>query len=492
MRRKTKIEAFVLLLFAFLLSPPGPAAAFGPRSADSKNVDLVGHLDIEGGGMVDVHDGVAYIGHMKPPFATSIVDVSDPSNPKILSRIDAAPKTHSHKARVCGDIMISNREQYADSLPGYVYGSFFKGDMKVGLAVTDVSDPANPKEIAFVEADGVSFNNAPAGVHRFEFDCERKLAYISATDGEYRGNIVKIIDLSDPVNPSEVGRWWLSGQWTAGGEKPSWSRNDYHVHHPNRLGDRLYVPMWEGGFAIVDISDIAKPKTVTHVKYQRHSPTHTALPVAHEIAGRKWLVVFDEDISDECEDSQAAMWMYDITDEETPHIVSSFHVSGEGKHEQCDGTKDRRFGAHQPHEFVGEDNLVYATWFAAGLRVIDISEPDKPFEVGYYVPEPVAGFEFAQSNDVFVEDNGLIYMIDRFNGLDILKYNGKGRDRPNAVDRRKRLLIDTAPLRNEDIQLDRTIKAPISLDNVYEDYYLDKESPTVFEEPVLPGSGDAE
>ena len=446
MRQKTKTATFALLLCVFLVFPCAPTFASGSGPADSKNVALVGHLDIEGGGMVDVHDGIAYIGHMKPPFATSIVDVSDPANPKILSRIEAAPKTHSHKARVCGDIMITNREQYAESIPGYVYGSFFKGDMKVGLAVTDVSDPSDPKEIAFIEAGGVSFNNAPAGVHRFEFDCERKLAYISATDKDYRGNIVKIIDLSDPANPAEIGRWGLKGQWTAGGEKPGWSRNDFHVHHPNRLGDRLYVPMWEGGFAIVDISDIANPKTVTHVKYQRHSPTHTALPVAHEIAGRKWLVVFDEDISDECEDSQAAMWMYDITDEETPTIASSFRVSGGGKHTRCDGTKDRRMGAHQPHEFVGEDNLVYATWFAAGLRIIDISGPDKPFEVGYYVPEPVAGFEFPQSNDVYVAEGGLIYMIDRFNGLDILKYNGKGRDRPKTAERPERRLYDAGYL----------------------------------------------
>lgn len=445
MRQKIRVEAFFLLLCAFLAFSRGPALASEPGPADSRNVELVGHLDIEGGGMVDVHDGIAYIGHMKPPFATSIVDVSDPANPKILSRIEAAPKTHSHKARVCGDIMISNREQYAESIPGYIYGSFFEGDMKVGLAVTDVSDPAAPKEIAFLEAGGVGFNNAPAGVHRFEFDCERKLAYISATDEGYRGNIVKIIDLSDPGNPSEVGRWWLSGQWTAGGEKPTWSRNDFHVHHPNRLGDRLYVPMWEGGFAIVDISDIADPKTVTHVKYRRHSPTHTTLPVPHEIAGRKWLVVFDEDISDECEDTQAAMWMYDITDEKTPHIASSFRVSGGGKHARCDGTKDRRFGAHQPHESIGADNLIYATWFSAGLRIIDISDPYKPFEVGYYVPKPVAGFEFPQSNDVFVSEGGLIYMIDRFNGLDILKYNGKGRERPEVAKRPERLMIDSAP-----------------------------------------------
>ncbi|GAB4341402.1 MAG: hypothetical protein Kow0099_18100 [Candidatus Abyssubacteria bacterium] len=372
--------------------------------------------------MIDVHKGIAYIGHMGPPFGTTILNVSDPGTPRILARIKTAPGTHSHKARVCGDTMIVNREQWAGSLWGYVFSSLFNKPT-VGLAIFDVSNPAAPKEIAFMEAGGVNLNNAPAGVHRFEFDCERKLAYISSTADGYRGNIVMIIDLSEPRDPQEVGRWWLPGQWLAGGEKPTWKRNDYHVHHPNRLGDRLYVPLWYGGFAIVDISDISNPKTVTHVNPQHVSPIHTALPIDHEIMGRRWLVLFDEDITDACEEPPASMWLVDITDEKKPVIISSYHSPEGGTHSMCDEQKGKRFGAHQPHEHVGEENLVYSAWFSGGLRVIDISNPYEPEEIGHYVPEPVAGHDFPQSNDVFVDEQGLIYLIDRNNGLDILKFS---------------------------------------------------------------------
>lgn len=446
MTRSIRIGNLIILAFALPICFAASAEEVSAASAESKSVELVGHLDIEGGGMVDVHDGVAYIGHMKPPFATSIVDVSNPAEPKILSRIKTRPKTHSHKARVCDNIMISNCEQYADSISGYLFNSQFSKDIEVGLAVTDISDPAAPKELAFLKVGGINIANAPAGVHRFEFDCERKLAYISATDEGYRGNIVMIIDLSDPENPAEVSRWWLPGQWVDGGEEPTWRRNDYHVHHPNRLGDRLYVPMWYGGFAIVDVSDVANPKTVTHLEYRRPSPTHTTLPIGHEILGRKWLLVFDEDISDKCEDMQASILLYDITDEEYPSLAGLFRVREGGKYGRCDGRKNKRFGAHQPHERVGEDNLVYAAWFSGGLRIIDISDPYKPKEVGYYVPEPVAGFKFPQSNDVFVDDKGLIYLIDRFNGLDILEFTGKRKnDRQESEEeiptRRERMLL---------------------------------------------------
>jgi hypothetical protein len=83
------------------------------------------------------------------------------------------------------------------------------------------------------------------------------------------------------------------------------------------------------------------------------------------------------------------------------------------------------FGAHQPHEHVGHGNLIYAAWFSGGLRVIDISDPYQPREVGHYIRKPGRGERFAQSNDVFVGEGGLIYVIDRVQGLDILRLDGK-------------------------------------------------------------------
>ena len=71
-----------------------------------------------------------------------------------------------------------------------------------------------------------------------------------------------------------------------------------------------------------------------------------------------------------------------------------------------------------------------ATWFSGGLRIIDISDPYHPEEVACYVPEPVAGNEFPLSNDVFVDESGLIYLIDRNNGLDILQVHRREGERP--------------------------------------------------------------
>jgi hypothetical protein len=44
-----------------------------------------------------------------------------------------------------------------------------------------------------------------------------------------------------------------------------------------------------------------------------------------------------------------------------------------------------------------------------------------PKEVGYYVPEPGKGQKTVKSNDVFRSDNGLLYLLDRCDWLEILE-----------------------------------------------------------------------
>jgi hypothetical protein len=71
-------------------------------------------------------------------------------------------------------------------------------------------------------------------------------------------------------------------------------------HHPLRMGDRLYVSYWHHGFFILDISDMSKPKAISHVNTSPGPiphPTHTCLPHPAEAAGRDILVVADEDVA---------------------------------------------------------------------------------------------------------------------------------------------------------------------------------------------------
>ena len=55
-----------------------------------------------------------------------------------------------------------------------------------------------------------------------------------------------------------------------------------------------------------------------------------------------------------------------------------------------------------------------------GLRVLDLADPLMPTEVAHFMSERPDG-SAPQSNDVDVDENGLIYLLDRNNGLEILE-----------------------------------------------------------------------
>jgi hypothetical protein len=77
-------------------------------------------------------------------------------------------------------------------------------------------------------------------------------------------------------------------------------------------------------------------------------------------------------------------------------------------------------GCHQPAEQVYGTEIP-VTWFANGLRVVDIKNPHAPREVAYFVPDAPKGFERPSSNDVFLTREGLIYLVDRQRGMHILE-----------------------------------------------------------------------
>jgi len=366
--------------------------------SQAHGIRQVGYFDCAGGGQVVVSGTIAFIAHMRAPHGTTLVDVSDPARPRQLAALSVPGDSHSHKVRAVDGIMLVNREAPTRVEPG----PGFRG----GLGIWDVSQPSKPRAIT----------DWPCrGVHRFTFD--GRYAYVSADVDGYQGNIVMILDLKDPARPEEAGRWWLPGQWVGGGETPAWKGRAHRCHHPIRLGDRLYAGYWHGGFVILDIEDLAKPRLVARLDWSPPFPwpTHTTLPIPFPLMGRRVLLVSDEDVARVGGDTPSFLWLVDITDETRPVPFSSFQVAG------VDGSPQPEFtGCHQPCEEV-RGSEIPVTWFAHGLRVVDIANPHAPREVAHFVPDVPAGSERVCSNDVCFDSRGLIYLIDRGRGLSILE-----------------------------------------------------------------------
>ena len=82
-----------------------------------------------------------------------------------------------------------------------------------------------------------------------------------------------------------------------------------------------------------------------------------------------------------------------------------------------------RYGAHnlyenRPGPAFRSDDLVFGTFFNGGVRVFDVSTPLKPEEVAYFIlPKPENSIvEAVQINDVYVDENRIVYCVDRHAG----------------------------------------------------------------------------
>jgi len=370
--------------------------------ADALNTTRIAHIDCPGGGQVWVDGTTLYVGHMRPPSGTTILDVSDPKHPRELARIAMPEGWHSHKVRAANGLMVVNHERQ-----GQAGSDGFGG----GLGIYDVENPSKPRQIGKWLTHG-------KGVHRYDFD--GRYAYISPTVEGYVGNIAMVLDLQNPEKPEEVGRWWIPGQWQAGGEDYPWDGwVPPRCHHPLRVGDRLYVSYWHHGFFILDIADMSKPKAVAGVNTSPAfpHPTHTCLRLPWKLHGRDVMVVADEDVAKLRPAAPAFTWVYDITVETCPVPIATFQVEGLDP----DGAPQEPFtGCHQPSERFVSTVLPFA-WFAEGLRLVDFKDPFRPREVGYYEADPPEGYARASSNDVTMDERGLIYLIDRQRGVDIIE-----------------------------------------------------------------------
>jgi hypothetical protein len=404
--------------------------------ATAKNVRLLSRCDQGGrldGVQVIVHKGHAFVGHM---FADgfSVIDVRDPSKAKTVAFVAAPKNTRSHHLQISGDLLMvvngpniwamqqyaSQADYYAKSLADTL--SIDK-PFGAGVRVFDISNPATPREISYLAMPGL-------GAHRIWWVGGR-YAYASVHLEGFIDHVLAVIDMADPAKPALVGQWWLPGMWRAGGETPPASFGKRTaLHHMITAGNIGYAAWRDGGYTIHDLTDPVKPKLLSH---RNNSPpfgggAHTPLP----LPGRNLLILGDEATSNSCANGLAYTWVIDVRNPENPVQIATLPTPDE--EDFC--AKGAKFGPHNMHEnrpgsMVSED-LIFATYHNAGLRIYDVRDAFQPKQVGYFVPPPPETIvdqrpnplKVIQSCDVFVDANGVIYMTDTNAGLYILQYEG--------------------------------------------------------------------
>jgi hypothetical protein len=364
---------------------------------DTSGFRLVGHSDLNGFGdgmQVMPHGDVLYVGHFGTSGkGTSILDITDPTAPRVIRQWDAPAGSHTHKVQVADGLLMVNHELFRSA-----------GPAPVGMAIYSLDDPHDPQRVGFFDTGG-------RGVHRIVYE-GGDLAYISATPDGYTGRIWLIVDVSDPASPTEIGRWWWPGMWESGGEiLETPAGEEWLVHHALVSDDRAYLGFWDGGMVVIDLSDPTRPTTITRLGWDEGGHTHTCLP----LPDRELVIVTDEALSDGCDGDRHMIRVVDISDESAP-VVRAICPVPVG--DFCD--RGLRFGSHCLHEnrpnSYRSQELVFATYFNAGLRVYDVADPDDPVEVAHWIPECPPNQAAAQINDVFVAGDLTVYVTDRVHG----------------------------------------------------------------------------
>jgi hypothetical protein len=369
-----------------------------------------------------------YIGHFWHRGWT-ILDITRPSFPELVKFIPGPANTWTLQVQVADGKMLTGLERIGDGLVtrAHLWGHDAAVPFDEGVLLWDVKDPVNPRQLG-------SFKTGGYGTHR-NFYAGGPYAFLAANMEGFRGNIFVVVDLRDPARLKEVSRWWVKGQWEAGGET---SDRFYQLHGPPYVvGERAYLPYGRAGFILLDISDIAHPRQISRIDIGDFGSVvgaHTYMP----ILSRKLAIATTESILEEERDPLNLALVVDIRDEEKPKPIAQFPVpippDEVGVRDFHDlGGKFGPHNIHMPHHqacLAEVDDLITICYESGGLWIYDVSAPGVPKPVAYFIPAaPMTKRGLlpnkleTQTEDVIIDSRGYIYITDKNHGLFVLRHS---------------------------------------------------------------------
>lgn len=481
-----------------------------PDGGLAENFELVGHLPLMddyqyagnaplgiprgSNGDITIAGDYVYVGSFvgyQPPV---IVDVSKPRDPTVVGPVpDAVPGVGNgiEGIEASGNLLVVDQRAAMGGLGFDVP----EGMPSRGLAIYDISDPREPTLVARHGYGGLDTHTV--SLWRDPTNSDRILAVQSFTDVPD----IKVLDLSDCLDggdPKEVANWDLGRQTDVGANT--------HEAIISTDGRRIYVSQLRGGVFLLDSSNLVSflrngddcdASTPESAPGEQHCLTllnpdidaradtappfdrewhHTPIKIPNrpyllalaESSGPSWDRENGSPVEAACPGALTRVLYIGEGDsgrtdslrgDRNPETVGVFGLP-EQRMENCgkDGWKSGTvaFPAwFSPHNAVVFPNVAFATYYGAGLRAIDISNPSIPVEAGYFFNEPVAEVRWASygiqgeteeredgravrrpapgPNHMFafsypvVHDGYLVY-VDVHSGLYVLDYDGPHAD----------------------------------------------------------------
>lgn len=292
--------------------------------------------------------------------ATAFVEVTDPLNPVFLGDLlSNYQRSNGDRNSVWRDIKVYADHAYivADGAPGHGVQVF---DLTQLLSIT-TPQPFLATNVYY----GVS------SVHNIVINEETGFGYAvgSRSGGESCGGGLHMMDLSEPSEPTFAGCFAESGTGRSGtGYTHDAQCVVYRGPDADWAGREICVNSNENAVVIADVTDKSAPISVSVGRYPATEYTHQG-----------WLTedhryYFQGDELDEARgavgETRTIVW--DVTDLDQPIVI------------------DEYFGGRNviDHNMYVRDNLLYQSQYMDGLRILDITDPADPVEVGFFDTHP--------------------------------------------------------------------------------------------------------
>lgn len=311
-----------------------------------------------------------------------IVDISNPAQPRAVG--------HAHPDDVGGwyynDVKLFQHD-------GKQYAAV--SDSHIGMVIYDVSVPSNPTFVSSFFPDLMSqgdiLNNhtlAIEGTTAYLANYGGSLALDPAGEGESGGLLM--VDISDPTEPRELGRWLtaeVGGSFT----------------HDLFVKDNIaYLASWEAGLVMLDVHNPAEPFVLGNFTYERMT-SHSVWVT--EAGGRTVAVHGDEDYGSHIRivdvDPDSAEFMTQIGEFMMRPQVSVHNIMA-----------------------IGAE--VIASHYQDGVRILDIRDPTKPTLKAWYNTfrghsDPTTGYSFYEGVCGVDVVGDKLYLADINRGLMVLQ-----------------------------------------------------------------------
>lgn len=264
-----------------------------------------------------------------------IFDISDPAHPVLASQYNpTVPSPTTPKKQQMLEALIRDGICY--------FGSGNGG----GVHVLDCSDPYHPQLITRItQANGGGYDS----VHEILLDGN----YLYETFNAFNGPFVRVVNIANPAQPVFV--------------RQITTNDKFWVHATFISNGRLFTSGIVGTTDVYDITNIATQNPPLLGSFQSGNNSHSS-----------WTSTDGNYLYSCSELAGGDLKVFDIHDVSQPVLLKT--ITGESL----------GLNSLSPHNPVVMGDLLFVSWYQAGLQVFDISNPADPRRLAQFDTFPIA------------------------------------------------------------------------------------------------------